>query len=118
MADGINGLSGYGIGNSYYSQPKGQNKADDKKDTNNPSVSVEHKEVNPDEVYAFLSANNFIIKTETQSTGYVTDPATETRVAESMKDFEFVYGLIVNEFGEDNAADIMDLVMDKLLGIA
>ena len=29
-----------------------------------------------------------------------------------------IYGVVVNEFGEENAPLVMDLVMDKLMGLA
>lgn len=115
MADGINGLTGYGIGSNFYSQNRTKQETEEKKDevvVNNNK----HREIDPNEVMDFLSANNFYIA-NTTSVNYVTDPATEARIASSMKDFEFIYGLIVNEFGEENADVLMDMVMDKLLGI-
>ena len=44
------------------------------------------------------------------------DAATQDRVAGFMEKFELIYGVIVEEFGEENAPMVMDLTMDKLMG--
>ena len=129
MTDGVYGI-GYGntsgVGGGYM-PPK---KSDvDKKEDEQPSTTqnAERKDVNPDDVMRFLANNNYFINlTNTNGTAGASgvdgaediDAETEARFAEYMERFEEIYALIEEEFGSDLAPAVMDLVMDKLMGMA
>jgi hypothetical protein len=118
MTDGIGRIFGgnsYGVG-GYVPQRK-----EEEAPQNNPAqapVNYEETQVDPSKVMEFLSNNNyFVAPVETTAPGEV-DEATRERVAGYMENFEMIYGVVVNEFGEENAPLVMDLVMDKLMGLA
>ena len=119
MTDGIGKIFGgnsYGVG-GYVPQRKdneAQNEA-----AKAPVNNFEDTQVDPSKVMDFLSANNFFVAPvkEAKPVGEV-DAATQERVVGYMENFELVYGVIVDEFGEENAPMVMDLVMDKLMGMA
>ena len=46
------------------------------------------------------------------------DAATQDRVAGYMEQFEMIYGIVQEEFGEELAPAVMDIVMDRLMGMA
>lgn len=123
MADGINRLSGYGnygVG-GYMPQNRNTNLPKDGETTPQPAVNnYEETQVDPSKVMDFLAHNNFFVtesQTEVTETGAV-DAATEERVAGYMERFEMIYGIVQEEFGEELAPVVMDIVMDKLMGMA
>ena len=118
MTDGIGRIFGgnnYGVG-GYVPQRK-----EEEAPQNQPAqapANYEETQVDPSKVMEFLANNNyFVAPVETKASGEV-DEATRERVAGYMENFEMIYGVVVNEFGEENAPLVMDLVMDKLMGLA
>ena len=119
MTNGINNVSGfgnYGVG-GYIPNRIG-------KETNNneaQQVAVQNQaetQVDPSKVMEFLSANNyFVAPVETAGVANV-DEATRGRVESYMENFEMIYGVIVEEFGEELAPMVMDMAMDHLMGMA
>lgn len=119
MTNGINGIGGnpYSWG-SYGSQPQGEDVSSNP--TPQPPVNnYEETQVDPSKVMDFLAANNFFMAPveATPATGEV-DDATRARVEGYMENFEMIYGVIVEEFGEKLAPDVMDIAMDYLMGMA
>ena len=119
MADGIGR-----IGNSNYGYVGfGPQKRDDETSSQNkpaeaPAVNYEETQVDPSKVMEFMANNNFFVApVETHKVGEV-DEATENRIAGYMENFETIYGVIVEEFGEELAPFVMDVVMDNLMGMA
>ena len=118
MTNSVNGIGGnsYSWGN-YGSQPQGEDVSNNS--TPQPPVNnYEETQVDPAKVMDFLAANNFFVApVETKGAGEV-DDATRTRVEGYMENFEMIYGVIVEEFGEELAPAVMDFAMDYLMGMA
>ena len=124
MADGIHGI-GYGntsgVGGGYIRQRRDDVET---KQEQQPQAQVNHEEtqVDPNKVMDFLSNNNYFITgvSEVEKAGEVSgvDTETEDRIAGYMERFEEIYSLIEQEFGAELAPAVMDLVMDKLMGMA
>ena len=120
MTDGIGRIFGgnsYGVG-GYVPQQKGGEVAEN--NVAQPQAqNYEETQVDPSKVMDFLAANNFFVAPtkEAASTGEV-DAATQERIAGYMENFEMIYGVIVEEFGEELAPDVMDIAMDYLMGMA
>lgn len=118
MTDGIGRIFGgnnYGVG-GYVPQRKEEDVPQNK--PAQAPVNYEETQVDPSKVMDFLASNNyFVAPVETTAPGEV-DEATKERVVGYMENFEMIYGVVVNEFGEENAPLVMDLVMDKLMGLA
>ena len=127
MADGIHGI-GYGntsgVGGGYIPQRKGNDiDANNAQDQSAYNANQDHKDVNPDDVMKFLANNNFFMavnKADVAPAAEVgeVDAETEERIAGYMERFEEIYSLIENEFGPELSPAVMDLVMDKLMGMA
>ena len=117
MTDGIGRIFGgnsYGVG-SYVPQ---RNEESKKEVPQAPVQNYEETQVDPAKVMDFLAANNyFVAPAETKATGEV-DLSTQERVVGYMEKFEIIYGVIAQEFGEELAPAVMDLVMDRLMGMA
>ena len=117
MTDGIGRIFGgnnFGVG-GYGPQRKEES---NKEAPQAPVQNYNDTQVDPSKVMDFMAANNlFVAPAETTRVGEV-DAATQERVAGYMENFEMIYGLITEEFGEENAPMVMDLVMDKLIGMA
>ena len=117
MTDGIGRIFGgnsYGVG-GYVPQRKEETLEEN---TEQQVVYNAEQQVDPSKVMDFLSANNFFVApaNETKSVdGMQADPQTEERIAGYMENFEMIYGLIVDEFGEKVAPTVMDMVMDALI---
>ena len=116
--DGIGRIFGgnsYGIGGYVPQRKEG---AHQEAQPQPPVINHEETQVDPSKVMEFLANNNFFVApAETSKVGEV-DAATEERIAGYMENFETIYGIIVDEFGEDNAPLVMDIVMDKMIGMA
>ena len=66
----------------------------------------------------FLAANNyFVAPADTNTIGEV-DNETQTRVEGYMENFELIYGVILEEFGEELAPEVMRIAMDYLIDLA
>ena len=117
MTDGIGRIFGgnnYGVG-GYVPQRKDES---NNEVAQAPVQNYEETQVDPSKVMDFMAANNFFVApAETTKVGEV-DAATQERVVGYMENFEAIYDMIVKEFGEENASMVMDLVMDKLIGMA
>ena len=118
MTDGIGRIFGgnnYGVG-GYVPQRKEEA---GQEPTNPPVQNYEETQVDPAKVMDFLAANNFFMAPveATPAAGDV-DDATCTRVEGYMENFEMIYGVIVEEFGEGLAPYVMDIAMDYLMGMA
>ena len=113
--NGINGYGNYGVG-SFVSQRKNE-EAQQNAQAQPQQHNFEETQVDPAIVMDFLFKNNlFVAPAETKAVKADLDAATQDRVAGFMEKFELIYGVIVEEFGEENAPMVMDLTMDKLMG--
>ena len=126
MTDGIGRLSGYGYGIGGF-MPR-NNKEEVAKNDQQQAPVADNKpaetQVDPSKVMAFLASNNYFVAPQTtkeaadvDGAGAV-DAATQDRVAGYMERFEMIYGIVQEEFGEEMAPAVMDVVMDKLMGMA
>lgn len=116
MTDGIGRIFGgnsYGVG-GYVPQRK-----EEEAPQNRPAVPVnnyEETQVDPNKVMDFLNANNIFAAPKTTTPAEL-DPEVQNRVVDAMARFEELYAIVAQEFGEENAPMVMDLVMDKLMGL-
>ena len=115
MADGINRIGAGSDGYVGFGPQKRQEEATQNSQTQQQAVNYTETQVDPSKVMDFM-ANNVLIS---QKPGVQADldVATKERVEDYMAQFENYYALIVDEFGEENAPMVMDLVMDKLVGM-
>ncbi len=122
MTDGIGRIFGgnsYGVG-GFYSQKKNEESAEAQQ---NPAPQQQNTEaqLDPQRVMDFLAQNNYFmpVAEETQVTGAgEVSEETRGRIADYMKDFEFIYSVIEKEFGATQAPVVMDIAMDVLIGMA
>ena len=118
MTDGIGRIFGgnsYGVGGYV---PQRKEEAPQNAQPQAPAVNYEETQVDPSKVMEFMANNNFFVApVETANVGDV-DAATKERIAGYMENFETIYGIIVEEFGEELAPFVMDIVMDNLMGMA
>ena len=121
MTDGIGRLSGYGnygVG-GYVPQRKGGEEAQAQAQEQ-PAQNFEKTQVDPSKVMDFLASNNFFVA-QTNAPAHVegveTDPTVADRVAGYMENFEVIYAVIEEEFGAELAPAVMDMVMDRLMGM-
>lgn len=121
MTNGINNVSGYGnygVG-PYLPNRKDNNNVEHQEQQQVPVQNFEETQVDPSKVMDFLAANNFFVApAETTTPIAEVDVATQARVEGYMENFEMIYGVIVEEFGEELAPDVMDIAMDYLMGMA
>ena len=117
MTDGIGRIFGgnnYGVG-GYLPQRKEESNYEV---AQAPAQNYEETQVDPSKIMDFMAANNFFIApAETTKVGEV-DVATQERISSYMENFEVIYGVIVQEFGEELAPTVMDFCMDYLMGMA
>ena len=127
MTDGIGRLSGYGYGIGGF-MPR-NNKEEVAKDNQQQAPVADNKpaetQVDPSKVMEFLANNNYFVapqaapKEVTDVEGAAAlDAATQDRVAGYMEQFEMIYGIVQEEFGEEMAPAVMDIVMVKLMCMA
>lgn len=121
MTDGIGRLSGYGnygVG-GYMPQRK---QGDVSKEANPQEQGLvnnfEETQVDPSKVMEFLSNNNFFVAVPVAAEVGEIDSAAQDRIAGYMEQFEMIYGIVLEEFGEELAPAVMDVVMDKLMGMS
>ena len=124
MADGIGRIFGggnsYGVG-GYVPQRKNEGAENQENQTQVP-VNNSETQVDPQRVMDFLAQNNYFMPINVEvnpatEAGSV-DKETEERISSYMQDFEKIYSIIEQEFGAELAPAVMDLVMDKLMGMA
>ena len=119
MTDGIGRIFGgnsYGVGGYV---PRRQEEAQKEVHPEQQPVVQHHEtQVDPSKVMEFMASNNFFIAPQTTEVGEVNvDTETQERVAGYMERFEMIYGIVQEEFGEENAPTVMDYVMDSLMGM-
>ncbi len=119
MTDGIGRIFGgnnYGVGGYV---PRRNEEEAPQNNSQAPVQNYEETQVDPSKVMDFLAANNFFMApVEANPTTGEVDEATRTRVEGYMENFEMIYGVIVEEFGEELAPYVMDIAMDYLMGMA
>ena len=117
MTDGIGRIFGgnsYGVGGYV---PRRNEESNKEAATQAQVNNYEETQVDPTKVMDFLAANNFFVApVEAKPVGDV-DPETRSRVEGYMENFEMIYGVIVEEFGEELAPEVMDFAMDYLMGM-
>ena len=123
MTNNINNINGYGFGNNVYGYGANARKenAENAEQQAEAQVQPEAKpQVKADDVMKFLEANNFFVAPQVaqnaEGVGEV-DPAMVGRIEDAMAQFEVIYAVIVEEFGEEIAPQVMDLVMDRFMGV-
>ena len=117
MTNGIGKISGggnnFGVGS--FLPHKKEEEAPKNAEAQAPAHN--YKQVDPSQIMDFMAANNFFVApTETKAVNADLDADVQDRVAGFMEKFELIYGIIVDEFGVENAPMVMDLTMDKLIG--
>ncbi len=119
MTNGIGRI--FGGGNSYgvngFNTP--QNKeTQEEANTQQSVVQQQTEDIDPTKIMQFLEANNIFVTPNTAATTPAElAPEVQDRVVNYMERFEELYGIVENEFGKDMAPNVMDLVMDKLMGL-
>ena len=112
--NGIHGYGNYGVG-GYVPQRKDEAAAESQAQQQPVVQNHEEQLVDSSKVMEFMEANNiYVPKTNAPAE---LDPEVQARVEDYMARFEEIYALIVDEFGEDLAHIVMDLVMDRLMGM-
>ena len=119
MADGIGrimGGSNYGIGGYGAHHANGEQTQEP---TVEPKVNnYEETQLDPTKVMDFMAKNNIYVGQVKTTAPVDLDPATKERIAGYMENFEIVYNLIIDEFGEDLAPTVAEYVMDYLIDTA
>lgn len=122
MVDGVN-RTGYSF-SSVNGSGTGGNRNENTHDADNPNPAVPkgyaETQVDPAKVMDWMAANNNfanIINAPVRTNGIVTDPTIEDRVKAFMENYEYFMAIITEEFGEELAPAVMDVVMDKLMGM-
>ena len=125
MTDGVYGI-GYGntsgVGGSYYA-PRQNNNTEETAEKQTPANNYNDTQVDPNKVMDFLANNNYFMPVNVETKPAIADigdidAETEERIAGYMERFEEIYSVVESEFGAELAPAVMDLVMDKLMGMA
>ena len=123
MADGIGRIFGgnnYGVG-GFISQRKNE-EGTDTQTQGSVQPNYEETQVDPNKVMDFLANNNYFIPVKVEANPVSgtesVDSDTEERIAAYMERFEQIYSIVEQEFGPELSPAVMDLVMDKLMGMA
>ena len=121
MTDGIGRLTGYGnygVGGYIPQRRNGEVSKEAQSQAQSQTNNYEETQVDPSKVMDFLSSNNFFVAAPVTADVNEVDNATQDRVAGYMEQFEMIYGVVQEEFGEELAPAVMDIVMDRLIGMA
>lgn len=118
---GINGY-GYGIGGGYFAPKRNEDEkqAQAQAQAQEQVPNYEETQVDPQKVMDFLASNSYMVNFANSAApvdGVETDPTIADRVAGYMENYDFIMGIIEQEFGEDLAPAVMDVVMDRLMGM-
>lgn len=125
MADGIGriiGGSSYGVGG--YIPHRKQEESVDVQAQDNAQAQQQNEsqqQIDPNKIMEFLAQNNYFMPpvTEVSSTGLNdVNVEQENRIAGYMEMFELIYSIIETEFGSELAPNVMNVVMDNLMGLA
>ncbi len=114
MTDGIGRIFGgnnYGVGGFVPQKHEAK-----EEEVQQSVVKPEAKQVDEETVMRFLEANNMRIVPKTV-TPIELDPEAEERIAGYMEKFEELYGLVEQEFGPELAPAVVDIVMDRIMGM-
>ena len=123
MTDGISRIgqgNTSGVGGGFYSQAK-DNTPEDPTPKEPVLNNYEETQVDPAKVMDFLAKNNYfvnMVKTSTNVEPIVNDPALLERIGGYVESYEYIMSIIENEFGAELAPMVMDMVMDRLMGMA
>lgn len=118
MTDGIGRLTGYGnYGVGGYVPHRREEAPQNAPAQQQPAVHHQETQVDPSKVMEFMANNNIFITSQPAAEAGELDSATQDRVAGYMEKFEIIYGIVQEEFGEENAPTVMDYVMDSLMGM-
>ena len=119
MANGVNGING-GYGNSYNFGlgARREEEAPQNKPAEAQVNNYEETQIDPNKVMEFLAKNDYFVAPKQVGNTVEVDSAAQERIAGYMEQFEMIYGIVVEEFGENLAPAVMDTVMDKLMGMA
>ena len=118
MTDGIGRIGGSNYGYAGYGLPRKGEEAPKNSAEETTVNNYEDTQVDPAKVMDFLAANNlYVAPAETKAVSEV-DAATQERIEAYMENFELIYGIIVDEFGEELAPEVMNIAMDYLMGLA
>lgn len=118
MTNGIGRIFGgnnYGVGGYV---PQRKEEAPQNAPAQPPVVNHEETQVDPSKIMDFMANNNFFVNQSAATTPAELDTAAQDRIAGYMEKFELIYGVVQEEFGEENAPMVMDAVMDSLMGMA
>ena len=110
MTDGIGRIFGgnsYGVG-GYVPHRKEQ---EVKEDVQPATTQQSYKEVNPDDVLAFLAGGTSYVS-QKGATKEV-QPEVANRVQDSIAKFETIAKVVEEEFGSDAVPIVMELMMEK-----
>ena len=117
MTSGVNGIGGNSVyGNGGYLPQRQETKTETEEQVvvNN----YEDTQIDPDKVMEFMNQYVYSINPETKVDSVPElDEETQQRIASFMEQFEFFYGIICQEFGEELAPMVMDMVMDNLMAM-
>lgn len=124
MVNGVNNTSGSNASSvNWYLQQGNKNNGEVGADENqnpNPTPDYTETQVDPAKVMDWMAANNNfvnVIKAPAPAEGIVTDPTIEERIAGFMENYEFFREIVEAEFGLERADIVMNVVMDKLMGL-
>ena len=118
MTDSIGRIFGgnsYGVGG--YVPNRKEEEAPQNAAAQAPAQNYEETQVDPNKIMDFLANNNFFIAPVDSPKTTTVDAATQERITGYMENFEMIYGVVVEEFGEELAPDVMDFCMDYLMGM-
>lgn len=120
MTNGIGNVTGFGSGYPVGGYSNNNNNGTDKTGVGaNPTpADIEATQVDPNVVMDFLAANNYFVNLVENNGISDLDDATRTRIEGYMENFDLIYSIIVEEFGEDLAPDVMVIAMNNLMNIA
>ena len=118
MADGIGRIGGGNYGYTGFGFLRQGEETSHSQETEPVGNSFEDTQVDPTKVMEFLANNNFFVNLSEVPKAGELDAETRGRIAGYMENFEIIYGIIVEEFGEKLAPQVMDFCMDYLMGIA
>ena len=118
MTDGIGRIGGSNYGWVGFGPQKQGDDVSNEPNNAAPAPNYDETQVDPNKIMEFMANNNFFIApAEATPVGDV-DAATQERIAGYMENFEVIYGVIAEEFGEELAPMVMDFVMDYLMDMA
>ena len=120
MADYLSGINPYkyGINNNYYNKPKNDINNDEGDAVKHDEQAPQRTDVKPEDVLNFLATSSVKI-TSTPAVIPADDAATAERIDGYLQNFEMVWTVISQEFGEDIANTLMndDDFLEQLMGM-